>query len=57
MNSSIGHAVKALIYRNDQRILLQQRDYTPGIIFQGYWTFLVGKWSPVKILKMHCVVS
>lgn len=57
MNSSIGHAVKALIYRDDQRILLQQRDYTPGIIFQGYWTFLVGKWSPVKILKMHCVVS
>ncbi|ULG76423.1 NUDIX domain-containing protein [Leptospira interrogans] len=43
MNSSIGHAVKALIYRDDQRILLQQRDYTPGIIFQGYWTFFGGQ--------------
>ncbi|QOI43115.1 NUDIX domain-containing protein [Leptospira interrogans serovar Canicola] len=51
MNSSIGHAVKALIYRNDQRILLQQRDYTPGIIFQGYWTFFGGQVESGENLK------
>ncbi|AXR64981.1 NUDIX hydrolase [Leptospira mayottensis] len=43
MNYSVIHAVKALIYRDDFRILLQQRDFTPGIIFQGYWTFFGGQ--------------
>ncbi|MDI7218292.1 NUDIX domain-containing protein [Leptospira santarosai] len=51
MNSSMSHAVKALIYRDDQRILLQQRDYTPGIIFQGYWTFFGGQVESGENLK------
>ncbi|WP_061249351.1 NUDIX hydrolase [Leptospira alstonii] len=51
MDNSIGHAVKALIYRNDGRILLQQRDFTPGIIFQGYWTFFGGQVESGENLK------
>jgi 8-oxo-dGTP diphosphatase len=43
MTNSLNHAVKALIYRDDQRILLQQRDFNPDIIFQGYWTFFGGQ--------------
>lgn len=43
LNNCVTHAVKAIIYRNDGRILLQQRDYTPGIIFPGCWTFFGGQ--------------
>lgn len=35
-------AVKALIYRDDGRILLQQRDYATGLTFPGFWTFFGG---------------
>ncbi|WP_061235908.1 NUDIX hydrolase [Leptospira weilii] len=51
MNYSVIHAVKALIYRDDRRILLQQRDFTPGIIFQGYWTFFGGQVESGENLK------
>lgn len=51
MDNSIGHAVKALIYRDDACLLLQQRDFTPGIIFQGYWTFFGGQVESDESLK------
>ncbi|TGN07986.1 NUDIX domain-containing protein [Leptospira ilyithenensis] len=47
----MNHAVKALIYRDDTRILLQQRDYNPGIVFQGYWTFFGGQVETGESLK------
>lgn len=37
------HAVKAIIYSDDGRVLLQQRDYAHGLIFSGCWTFFGGK--------------
>ena len=42
LNESVNHAVKALIYRDEGRILLQQRDYAPGLPFPGFWTFFGG---------------
>jgi len=42
LNEPVNHAVKALIYRSDGHILLQQRDYTPGLPFPGFWTFFGG---------------
>lgn len=39
----MNHAVKALIYRRDSRILLQQRDRKPGLPFPGCWTFFGGQ--------------
>lgn len=43
LSNSATHAVKAIIYRDDGRLLLQQRDCTPGLIFQGCWTFFGGQ--------------
>jgi 8-oxo-dGTP diphosphatase len=40
---NFDHAVKAIIYNDSKEILLQQRDYTEGIPFQGHWTFFGGK--------------
>lgn len=37
-----NHAVKAIIYRDDGRILLQQRDDIPGLPFPGCWNFFGG---------------
>jgi 8-oxo-dGTP diphosphatase len=42
LTEPVNHAVKALIYRNDGRILLQQRDYASGLPFPGFWTFFGG---------------
>ena len=39
----MNHAVKALIYRSDRHILLQQRDLKPGLTFPGYWTLFGGQ--------------
>mgnify|MGYP001198938361 CR=1 FL=1 len=36
------NAVKAIIYREDGKILMQQRDYTEGLPFAGIWTFFGG---------------
>ena len=35
-------AVKAIVYRDDGRILMQQRDSLPGLPFAGCWTFFGG---------------
>ena len=45
------HAVKAIIYRSDGHILLQQRDYAPGLIFPGCWTFFGGQVEAGENLK------
>lgn len=37
------HAVKAVIYRHDRRVLLQQRDCAPGILFPGLWALFGGQ--------------
>lgn len=42
LNKPVNHAVKALIYRDEGWILLQQRDYAPGLAFPGFWTFFGG---------------
>lgn len=47
----VNHAVKAIIYRNDGRVLLQQRDYAPGLIFPGCWTFFGGQVESGETLK------
>jgi 8-oxo-dGTP diphosphatase len=39
----MAHAVKAIINRSDDCILLQQRDHTPGLSFPGCWTFFGGQ--------------
>ena len=44
-------AVKAIIYRNDGRVLLQQRDHAPGLIFPGHWTFFGGQVEAGESLK------
>jgi 8-oxo-dGTP diphosphatase len=36
-------AVKAIIYRNDGCVLLQQRDFAPTLTFSGCWTFAGGQ--------------
>jgi len=49
------HAVKALIYRADHRILLQQRDCAPGLPWPGCWTMFGGEVEPCESLHeaMH----
>lgn len=44
-------AVKAIIHRSDGHILLQQRDYAPGIAFPGCWTFFGGQVEAGESLK------
>lgn len=50
MSSQQLHAVKALIYRSDGTLLLQQRDMTPGLPFPGFWTFFGGLVEPGESL-------
>lgn len=45
------HAVKALIYRRDGQMLLQQRDDTPDLPFPGHWTFFGGQVEPGESLQ------
>lgn len=40
--TSNSHAVKALIYDSGGRLLLQQRDDRPDLLFPGCWTFFGG---------------
>jgi 8-oxo-dGTP diphosphatase len=40
------HAVKALIYRPNGSLLLQQRDVKPDLPFAGKWTFFGGQVEP-----------
>lgn len=51
LSNSVIHAVKAIIYRSDGHILLQQRDYAPGLIFPGCWTFFGGQVEAGENLK------
>ena len=46
------HAVKALIYRDNGQILLQQRDNQPGLPFPGYWTFFGGRVEPNETFEI-----
>ncbi|MEB3826893.1 NUDIX hydrolase [Phormidium sp. CCY1219] len=41
-SSSEAHAVKAIIYRDDGCLLIQQRDNTPGLPFPNTWTLFGG---------------
>ena len=50
-NDPVTQAVKALIYRRDGRLLLQQRDDTPDLPFPGYWTFFGGQVEPGESLQ------
>lgn len=51
MSNLTNHAVKAIIYRNDGHVLLQQRDYTPSLIFPWCWTFFGGQVETGESLK------
>jgi 8-oxo-dGTP diphosphatase len=46
-----NHAVKALIYRNDGSMLLQQRDISPGLPFPNAWTWFGGLVEPGEDLE------
>ena len=37
-----NHAPKAIIFREDGKLLMQQRDFTKGLPFPGRWTFFGG---------------
>jgi 8-oxo-dGTP diphosphatase len=43
LSNSALHAVKAIIYRGDSHVLLQQRDCAPGLLFPGLWTLFGGQ--------------
>lgn len=47
----MSHAVKALIYRDDCSMLLQQRDNSPGLLFPNAWTWFGGLVEPGEDLK------
>ncbi len=53
LNEPVPHAVKALIYRSDGQgqLLLQLRDYAPGFLYPGLWTFFGGRDYVSEILK------
>jgi 8-oxo-dGTP diphosphatase len=51
LSNAVIEAVKAIIYRSDGRILLQQRDYTFGILFPGTWTCFGGQVETGEDLK------
>src|SRR3989338_8261806 len=43
LSNSVLHAVKAIIYRDDNHVLLQQRDCTPGLLFPGLLALFGGQ--------------
>ena len=51
LSNLVNHAVKALIYRSDSQVLLQQRDFAPGLAFPGCWTFFGGQVEPGETFK------
>ena len=51
LSNFVVHAVKAIIYRSDGHVLLQQRDYAPGLVFPGCWTFFGGQVEVGESLK------
>jgi len=42
LNKCTNSAAKAIIFRDDGCVLMQQRDELPGLPFPGYWTFFGG---------------
>src|SRR5215467_5534605 len=42
MHKLTTRAVKAIIFRDDGRLLMQQRDEFPGLPFPGCWNFFGG---------------
>lgn len=48
---SIKQSVKAIIYRKDGKILMQQRDYSDNLPFPGMWTFFGGAVNKNENLK------
>ena len=44
-------SVKALIYRDDGRVLMQRRDYNKNISYPGKWTFFGGAVKKKEKLK------
>jgi 8-oxo-dGTP diphosphatase len=51
LETYINHAVKALIYRDDGSMLLQQRDSSPGLPFPNTWTWFGGLVEPREDLE------
>jgi ADP-ribose pyrophosphatase len=51
LSNFMVRGVKAIIYRSDGCILLQQRDYAPGLLFPGCWTFFGGQVEADESLK------
>lgn len=51
MDNLVNHSVKALIYRSDSHVLLQQRDFAPGLHYPGCWTFFGGQVENGENLK------
>ena len=48
---SIKQSAKAIIYRKDGKILMQQRDYSDNLPFPGMWTFFGGAVNKNENLK------
>lgn len=46
-----AHAVKAMIYDSGGRLLLQQRDQNPKLLFPGCWTFFGGLVEPKENMR------
>jgi len=51
LNSPVIQVVKAIIYRSDGHLFMQQRDYAPELIFPGCWTFFGGQVDAGERLK------
>ncbi len=50
-SNGLLHAVKAVIYRQDRRVLMQQRDSNPAILFPGQWALFGGQVEAGENLK------
>ena len=48
---SVKQSAKAIIYRKDGKILMQQRDYSENLPFRGMWTFFGGTINKNENLK------
>ncbi len=51
LETYIYHSVKALIYRDDGSMLLQQEDSSPGLPFPNTWTWFGGLVEPGEDLE------
>lgn len=51
MGLELLHSVKALIYRSDGQVLLQQRDHAANLPFPGHWTMFGGQVESMETLE------